>query len=305
MLGRRIAYGTVLACSFVFYCFFEEWFSWILLLIVVFLPLFSLLVSLVPMLKTKWTLHCPDRVQVGLPARMVGELSCPLPPPPVTCRIRLQNLLTGERFIGEPGEHIPAEHCGLWRVSCHKLFIYDYLGLFRRRIKSQPDSFLYMWPRPVADKLPAGMEQKTVKLWRPKPGGGFSENYDLRLYRPGDDLRNIHWKMAAKTGKLIYREAMEPVQRQLQLTLTLSGSPEQLDRKLGRLLYISSRLLQKELPHEVVCYVEKDCLTLPVTDVPSQEQMMRTLLASPAAKAEAVLPENRAGLACYIGGEDL
>ncbi|MBO5317500.1 MAG: DUF58 domain-containing protein [Oscillospiraceae bacterium] len=303
MLGRRITYGTVLACSFLFYCFFEEWFAWILLLMTACLPIFSLAVSLVPMLMTKWTFCCPQRVQVGVPARIAPELSGPLPAPPVRCRVKLQNRLTGDRYVGEPGEHVPTDHCGLVSVTCHKPYIYDYLGLFRWKLKNHPERALYVWPRPIAQDLPATVAQRTVTLWRPKPGGGFSENHDLRLYRPGDDLRNIHWKMAAKTGKLIYREAMEPVQKELQLTLTLSGTPEELDRKLGRLLYLSSRLLEQELTHQVVCHVEKGCLTLPVTDVPSQEQMLRTLLATPATKGEAIPPEERSSLACYIGGE--
>lgn len=304
MLGRRIAYGTVLACCFLFYCFFEEWFAWILLLTVAVLPLFSLAVSIAPMLTAKWTFCCPERVQVGVPARIAPELDCPLPAPPVRCKVKLQNRLTGERFVGEPGEHVPTEHCGLVSVTCHKPYIYDYLGLFRRKLKNQSQCQLYVWPRPLAQELPAAVAQKTVSLWRPKPGGGFSENHDLRLYRPGDDLRNIHWKMAAKTGKLIYREAMEPVRRQLQLVLTLSGSPAQLDRKLGRLLYLSTRLLERELSHEVVCHVENGCLTLPVTDKASQEAMMDALLAVPATQGEAVPVEERNALACYIGGEE-
>lgn len=304
MLGRRIAYGTVLGCSFLFYCFFEEWFSWILLLTVACLPLFSLAVSLAPMLTSKWTFCCPERVQVGVPARIAPELDCPLPAPPVRCKVKLHNRLTGDRFVGEPGEHVPTNHCGLVSVTCQKPYIYDYLGLFRRKLKNQSECLLYVWPRPLAQELPAAVARRTVTLWRPKPGGGFSENHDLRLYRPGDDLRNIHWKMAAKTGKLIYREAMEPVQKELQLELTLSGTAAEMDRKLGRLLYLSARLLEREMSHEVVCHVRDGCLHMSVTDLSTQEDMMRALLAAPAAEAEAVLPEMRPNLACYIGGEE-
>ena len=97
---------------------------------------------------------------------------------------------------------------------------------------------------------------------------------------------------------------MEPVRKELQLVLTLSGTPAQLDRKLGRLLYLSTRLLERELAHEVVCHVENGCLTLPVTDKASQEAMMNALLAAPATRGEAVPVEERGALACYIGGED-
>ncbi|MBR2633811.1 MAG: DUF58 domain-containing protein, partial [Lentisphaeria bacterium] len=43
---------------------------------------------------------------------------------------------------------------------------------------------------------------------RPKPGGGYGENYEIRQYRPGDNLNQIHWKLSAKVGDLMLREPM-------------------------------------------------------------------------------------------------
>ena len=57
-----------------------------------------------------------------------------------------------------------------------------------------------------------------------KKGGGFSEFHENREYRPGDSVRDIHWKLSGKTDKLIVRQAMEPVQRRLVLAVETCGS---------------------------------------------------------------------------------
>ena len=37
-----------------------------------------------------------------------------------------------------------------------------------------------------------------------------SEIFDIRDYVPGDDIRTVHWKLSAKTGSLIVRQASDP-----------------------------------------------------------------------------------------------
>lgn len=287
MWGRRIAYLVTLLGCLVFYGFYREWFSWFLLLAVVFLPWFSLLISLPAMLTVKADLRCPPKVRMDMPVRTALQLESKFPVPPVRCTIRLVNSLTGERFLGAPGEKIPTGHCGMMTISYPHMFVYDYLGLFRRRLHRQESCTVYITPKPVADKLAAQPGEQAVSQWKPKPGGGFSENYDLRLYRPGDDLHNIHWKMAAKTGKLIYREPMEPVRKGYVLTLSLHGSAAELDEKLGKMLWLSNTLLEKGIPHQVRCLTGKGVQTYTVSDEAAQEEVLHTLLSSPLAEAEA------------------
>ncbi len=251
MWGRRIGYLVFLFGCLVFYGFYREWFSWLLLVAVVLLPWFSLALSLPAMVTVQAGLRCPETVRVGVPVRTALQVQCKFPTPPVSSRIRLHNTLTGNRYVGLPGERIPTDHCGCMVISYDRLFVYDYLGLFCRRLRKGDSTRVYIHPKPVPGKGTPDFSAGTVYAWKPKPGGGFSENHDLRLYRPGDDLRHIHWKMAAKTGKLIYREPIEPVQKGYLLTVTLSGSPRQLDDKLGKLLYLSQELLAQQHQHQV------------------------------------------------------
>lgn len=302
MWGRRFGYLAALVCSLVFFGFYKEWLSWITLLTVVLLPWVTLLMSLPAMLTVKADLRCAGKVTQDMPVRMSLQLRSLLPTPPVRCSIRLENSLTGERFVGQPGERIPTEHCGRMTISYPEMFVYDYMGLFRRRLKREEQCTLYIFPKSVpSDHVPTPQGQ-AVNLWRPKPGGGFSELHDLRLYRPGDDLRQIHWKMSAKTGKLIYREALEPVQKGYLLTVTLSGSPKELDAKLGKLLWLSKALLEKQLSHQVRCMTGSGVTEFTIQDEAALEGCMQALLSSPPAQAEQLLQAEQAAWQHHIGG---
>ena len=287
MWGRRITYLIALAGGLVFYGFYREWFSWILLLTIVLLPWFSLALSLPAMLTLKASLRCPGSVRMGVPARTALQLNCKFPTPPVRGRIRLHNSLTDARFVGLPGELIPTEHCGAVTISYDRLSVYDYLGLFRRQLNRGDTTTVYVEPKPIPAQMPPSLEAtRVVNAWKPKSGGGFSENHDLRLYRPGDDLRHIHWKLAAKTGKLIFREPIEPVQKGHLLTLTLCGSPEKLDEKLGQLLWVSTYLLEKHQSHAVRCQTGKGLVDFSVNDKDNLLEGLHALLRSCPAQGE-------------------
>lgn len=302
MLGRRICYLLGVVSCFVFFLFYKEWFSWLLLMGVLWLPVFSLLISLPALYTEKFQIHAPEEVRAGMPARASLGVDCLFPRLPMRCKIRLHNRLTGERYTGMPGELIPTDHCGKMTMECTGLWVYDYLGLWRFSKKAQLRETVHILPRSLPDRHIPSPEQMPVRSWKVKPGGGVAENYDLRPYRPGDELRQIHWKVSAKVGRLIYREAMEPAQKQVVLTLTLSGTPEQLDRKLGRVYGVSGQLLSRGAPHIIYCRTAGGILTLEVTDQKSQEQAIRSLIGGEPTQGEADLSIHDALWQCRIGG---
>ena len=285
------------------YLLHKQWLSWLVLVTVLLLPAVSLLMSLPGMLTAKAELKYPTRVRMGMPAKVALITKCRFPLARVDCRLRLHNTLSGERYVGTPGEYIPTEHCGIMEITCDRLWVWDALGLFRWRVKVNDLAQVYILPKPVAGELPELAGNRQAALWVPKPGGGFSENHELRLYRPGDDLRNIHWKLSRKTGKLIYREAMEPAQKQMALVLTLSGVAEELDRKLGVLLQASQQLLSEGRSHRVHCCAAEGIRVLDITDPESQQAAMDTLLGSTPTVGEWVPEDGDAGLRCLIGGD--
>ena len=118
------------------------------------------------------------------------------------------------------------------------------------------------------------------RSYHPKPGGGFSEIHDLREYRPGDSLHEIHWKLSAKSDKLIVREAEEPDLGLIVLSFDFSGTRTQLDSTLRQLLWLSGWLIDRGVPHQIDG-IEPDSLepqTKSVKTLDDLKSLLNTLL---------------------------
>lgn len=69
------------------------------------------------------------------------------------------------------------------------------------------------------------------------------ELYNLRLYRPGDDSRAIHWMTTARTAQLIVRETAAEDQRRVTIVVS-TVAPEHWDEVFERGLSIAASLVQ-------------------------------------------------------------
>ena len=230
--------------------FYQGWLAWLLLMALVFLPVLSLIVSLPAMLTARVKVDVGGWMVMGTKAALRVKASCLFPMPSYRCRIRVKRAITGESWLLKAGEPLPTEHCGQLICKAEKCWIYDYLGLFRLKMRKTGEQAVTVRPVPVKMGVPSDLERHMAKSWRPKMGGGFAENHDLRLYRPGDKLNQLHWKLTAKTGKLMVREAMEPLRSRLLLMMDLNGTADELDRKLGRLQWLGDYLLNAQQQFE-------------------------------------------------------
>lgn len=302
MVRRRLLWLTAFVGSVVFYWAYREWLSWLIVMTVVFLPLLSLLLSLPAMLTCRIQVQCAHSVTLGEPNRVLCVGSCALPVGEIKGRLQVENGLTGGKWKLTGGGLLPTEHCGVLTLTPVRVWVCDYLGLLRLPLGKRQPMKVMVRPVPVEVENPPDMSRYLTAAWRPKPGGGFSENHEMRLYRPGDNLRQIHWKLSAKTGKLIYREPMEALRGKAALTMVLSGSPAQLDEKLGRLLYMSRYLNDREVPHEIRCLTGRGMEVFSVADHADTDRAVDVLLAATCAGTDAV-PDFGAASWCYrIGG---
>lgn len=304
MVGRRLLYLTALTGCVVFYWAYREWLSCLLLMAVVFLPWLSLLLSLPAMLTCRVSVSCPSRVSVGEEAAVTCTGSSPLPLLAVKGALEIKNSLTGQRWRVRSGKALPTEHCGALTVRPVKVWNYDYLGLFRLPLGKKQSVTVLVCPKPVPVEPLPDTARYLANAFRPKPGGGFSEHHELRLYRPGDNLRQVHWKLSAKTGKLIFREAMEPLRGRAVLTMVLQGTPEQLDQLLGKLLFMSLHLCKKDIPHEIRCFTGKGMEHFSVAG-PEQAQLAVDAQLQSRPAPQGSTPEfGAAAWRCHIGGGD-
>ena len=303
MAERRVAYLAVLVGGVVFFWAYREWLSWILLLIIVFLPWLSFLVSLPAMLGVRVMAQCPASVPLGaqVQAQLVGVGKLPLPP--IKGKFLVQRTLTGQKWRLRRNAQLPTGHCGQLQITPRRVWVYDYLGLLRLPVWKKQTVSLLVQPEPLAVQQLPDLEKYMANAWKPKPGGGFAENHELRLYRPGDNLRQLHWKLSAKMGKLILREPMEAVRGAAVLTMELSGSEEELDRKLGRLQWLSAHLLSRTVPHSLHCLTGNGMEHYTVQHLSDIPAMVDALLCSPMAQAQTAVGNTPAAWRCHIGGE--
>lgn len=281
MWMRRILYLLVWLCCGIFFWAYRLWLSWYLLVAVTCLPFFSLLISLPAMLTARAEVLTPHELTVKNPAMVQLHCRSFLPTPLWRCRVEARCPLRGERFAVKPGQFLPTEHCGGIILRFGRLWVYDYMGLFRLPTRRIKDHILILIPYHVPLSEATQPLQNSIPLWRPKRGGGFSENHDLRLYRPGDPIQQIHWKLSGKTGKLILREPMEPIAQKVLLRLKLTGTPEELDRMLGRLLWLGEWLLKRGSPFEIHCLSGHGAHIIPVANLTQLQHGLNELLLCP------------------------
>ncbi len=276
--------------------------SWILFVGLLYLPWLSLLLSLLSMVLTRIDLICPDQVSMNTAVSVKLKTSCPLPIPPIRWKFLAHESFSGKTLTFAGNAPFLADHCGSISVSLKQSYIYDYLGLFRFPKGRKEKQTLLVLPEPIPVTNLPSLKKYLAASWKPKPGGGFSENYDLREYRPGDDLRQIHWKLAAKTGKTILREPTIPIRGKLILSMAIKGCPEELDRKFGRLVYLSHYFLSMDLPFEIVCGVGTEYRTLSIKSEQDFRDALFTMLQLPLTESDSI-PVINASWHYKIGGE--
>jgi len=278
MFAKRIQYLLLLLGAASYYVASGEWISWILLLTVAGLPWLSLLLSLPAILSFCAAPAGVEVLEIGEEADLWLLGSCRSPMPPFRGRIRIRELLTGRDWRYETDKGFDTSHCGGFRAEVEKMKVCDYLGLFAFRVRRTKTLTVLVRPKPQPVSDLTDPQRLEVNRWIPKPGGGFSENHEHRPYRPGDSLNQLHWKLSAKVGSLILREPMEPVRGAVLLTMSLQGSPEELDRKFGRLLWAGRYLLKRELNFEIRALTGEGIRTLHVDSESALTKAVDSLL---------------------------
>lgn len=304
MVGRRLWYLTALFGCWVFYITYGEWFSYLALLIVAGLPWLSLLLSIPAILRFRLAPGGADAVTMGTEAEvwLLGSSGFPLPP--FKGKIRLRHCITGQTRRYQASSGLPTGHCGGIRVTIARPRVCDYLGLFAFPVRQAETKTVLVRPKPLPVPALPDLDRYIARSWRPKFGGGFAENHELRLYHPGDSLNQVHWKLSAKTGKWMVRQSMEPQRGLVLLTMTLRGSLEALDRKFGRLLWLGQYLVEKNVPFEIRALTGDGIQSLPVCTEQELSKAINALLCSAGAREGSIRDfVFAASWQYHIGGE--
>ena len=291
MLKSWIIYLAGLAATIVFHAYYFGWYSWFILQVMVLLPLFSFLISLPAMLCVHLSVDAsPECRRLDNSYVRITVLSNRFPMSRCKFRLGICNQMNGKSSrvrqclegAGSWYAKLDTAHVGLLDCCVERAYAYDYLRLFCVPIRAGQRVKVLVKPQAEEPISLPNLSRFLTKKLKPKAGGGFSEEHELRDYRPGDPLRDIHWKLSAKTDQMILREAQEPVRGNVLLTLDLIGSMDQIDSVLGRFCWMSQWLLEHEVAHELRWFdsVDLHMVSEQIICVEDLERVLKTLLSS-------------------------
>lgn len=313
MTINRMIYAGALTAGLVFYFASGTWFSWIVLLLLAVLPLASLLFSLPAMLSVRMSAELPRRVEQGSAAMLHMRLKAirllPLPDAQVRLNLRTRDSASDPRYLSRLSRTdgilpLATQNCGFVEPVLEKGWVYDELGLFRLRMKMPRVEPMAILPPPLQPEILPELDRFLNQQLKAKPGGGFAEAHENRSYRPGDPVKDIHWKLSVKTGDLVVREAQEPVRRRLVLALQTPRGPALREKNIGKLRFLTDLLLERGVDHTVV-WMEGDRLCSAALTCPEDgPELIARLCLAP--EDSLPLPESisvRADWICRVGEE--
>jgi uncharacterized protein (DUF58 family) len=271
MRKQRLLYLFALLACGCFLVFFDGYFSAVVWMLILLLPLFSFLVSLPALLSLRFSLSCGKNghqtaVQQGESVQIILSCKALFPGAFGKAVLETKNTFTGEvqtRQILLPSGRAPvqvtwdlsAKTCGLLQCRVKKVKLLDLSGLFALPGKTPLPLNIYVLPKiyPLqGDLLFGAAPHPDGERFSPtRPGPDPGETYDIRPYTEGDKLSRIHWKLSQKEGRLLVREGSLPLSSRFLLWLRLSGNGSRDSLLLDSFSSLSLFFLQQGISHTV------------------------------------------------------
>lgn len=131
---------------------------------------------------------------------------------------------------------------GVWKISLKRMRIYDWWKFWSLPGKKpKPIEFIQL-PRQYDIRAGGGISEHDP-MWESteyhpyKSGSDSSYTREIREYRPGDRLSNIHWKLSAKRDELLVKEYGLPLGCGLLVGISLEGLTTEMLELLYSLLW--------------------------------------------------------------------
>ena len=151
---------------------------------------------------------------------------------------------------------ISSKYCGIVKINCAYINIYDPLKIFRFRVGKNVHTEISVMPEGydingyISSSDRVNDESNTFSEY--KAGDDPSEIFDLRGYNQGDKLNRIHWKLSSKRDEFIVKDYSLPVDIPCMIFLDLKLPIY--DTLMETLVSISQFMLENERSHSIVYY---------------------------------------------------
>lgn len=278
-----------------FYLFFDSYFS-LFLLVTSFIILFYLVFSTKMYRKSvQFDIIAPKMMNKNERGECYIEAKnhSIWPISKVKCTVEIHHLQTGEvkkqdvlfSLNGKMTERINLQienqYCGTVNLCMKKVTCYDFLNIFSTMIDLHVDSSICMLPE-TFDIDVCLLEGKTTQMSTSiiasnQAGANSQELISIKEYIPGDNVKQIHWKLSSKLGDLFVKELSNPVDEAifvlLETNITNRVPPDVLDGLLESFVSVSNSLLKKNYPHYIGWY-DYSLSTMRVEEVFSVNHLM-------------------------------
>lgn len=158
---------------------------------------------------------------------------------------------------------LKSEFCGKLKFEIECIRVWDYLHLFSKTVKlnSTDDEIMIL---PAFHKIFLENEKMINSIYASeefshvKSGEDSSEVFDVHMFRPGDTMQRIHWKLTAKTNEYLVKEFSMPLEHMVYIFLDFycenleSISQVEFDIFLEILASLSYSMSDKKISHMVV-----------------------------------------------------
>ena len=272
MKRSRIAYILSLAAVFLFYVLDTGYFSQILLLVTLCFPILSFILGLFFMWKSDIKWECEEKIVTGNPEFSSSvRLRCAIPVCAAFVRLQFQNQFTGKvkkkSIFLRPGSapqiiDYRDFSYGVISLSVRRCHLVDPAGLLPLPLKKPKEDRILLRPEeiPFTGSLEdiGSPNRPTLKKTDRDHFGTDRELIDVKDYQAGDPIRDIHWKLSARSQKIIVREFSYQTDEAPVLGIAWIGSPEKMIRSLARLFGMCSVLIQNGEPHSVLCVISDE-----------------------------------------------
>ena len=150
-------------------------------------------------------------------------------------------------------------HCGSVTVGAESIIVRDWFALTELRLTRTADLRILPRTRRAETLLVAPPRETERRRSARSYYGETAPDGQLRAYRPGDELRHVHWKASAQAGSLIVRQFEPEPKSELVLLpdarALLTDDPSgwfAADSILEGTLCIADYYLRHEIPYRVI-----------------------------------------------------
>ncbi|MBR1854163.1 MAG: DUF58 domain-containing protein [Lachnospiraceae bacterium] len=118
---------------------------------------------------------------------------------------------------------ISVGHCGFESFTLDRIFVWDHLRIFKRKLKTDSkEQLVPVFPREYVMQIEAVEGESLLNVGSdnepiPVPGEDVQEVLQYNAYAPGDSVKNIHWKLSAKGDETWVKKFSRADERRVSL----------------------------------------------------------------------------------------